>query len=353
MKVTVFKWIVFTLLSLFVANILPLPAYAEQGTLRNAAFSCDDSEDDLIANEITATRFNDQAIYIGYQQISGNNQDPIVTRFDNGVQIWCRTDYETTNDDNRGVGVYWNGTNDGLYLTFSATGTQGSTNQDFRRFAKNGWLKSYTDGSINGGGGPKVVILAKANPADGEIEAATFLTAVTSTNKTNSMLATKLTLVNDQLKVEALAWYSPRNIDKSGMSCNGPSPFSYTIYLTPDLSTAISASAENCLDSSALPPSGINVTPLIGFVGGNTFTATVGPDAVKLPITFTWHINGEVVRTETINSRTDSLTYLWSRPTTDQTVEVTAENSLASISSGPKTIVIIDAQTYYLPLIDQ
>lgn len=354
---TIFKLVVITGFFIFV---IWGGAVADSGPRgrANTTFSCADSEGILQAKNITSINNDGRAIYVGYQQVSTINQDPIVARFDNGVQVWCRTDYETTDDDNRATGVYWNGTDSGLYLTFSATGTQGSSSEDFRRFAQNGWLESYTDGSTGSGGGARVAIVARVNPADGEVHEATFVTAMLSSDRTNSLLVAGLTLESENiLRVEALAWYSPRNPDKSRMTCSGSSPFDYTLHLTTDLSTAVSASAKDCVGNSTLPPTVVTVSPAIGFLGENRFTAVVEPEAVELPLTFTWRMNGEVVRKEIVDSKTDTLDYTWDNLTSDQTLEVIVENNKTAelnrspISSGVKSFKVAEAQRLYLPAV--
>ncbi|MEM7348420.1 MAG: hypothetical protein AAF485_29675, partial [Chloroflexota bacterium] len=43
------------------------------------------------------------------------------------------------------------------------------------------------------------------------------------------------------------SWFSPRNADKTAMTCTGSSPFNYNLTLSTDLSSVLSASAENCV----------------------------------------------------------------------------------------------------------
>lgn len=335
--------------------LVQLPSHVITAAPENQTFACTDSEADLIDRSVTSAGVNGKTIYVGYQQVSANNQNPIVARFDNGVQVWCRTDYETTGDDNRATGVWWNGSDSGLYLIFSATGTQGSSDQDFRRFTVNGWLSSYTDGSPGGGGGPKVSIVAKANGGDGSIESATFVTAVLSSGKTNSLTVDQLTPSAESITIQARSWYSPRNPDKTAMTCEGSSPFAYTLTLSADLSTALSASAENCVGNSQAPPSEVMVTPAVAFVGMNTFTAEVAPENVELPIRFTWRINGEIVRTVSVDSRFDQLSHEWVSAADDQTIEVTVENaqSKAPLGSPSVSFDVVPASQIFLPMIQK
>jgi RTX calcium-binding nonapeptide repeat (4 copies) len=179
-------------------------------------------------------------LYIGYEQVSSNNQDPRLISFTNGVRDWYRTDYEVTNDDGTGTGLIWDGTSDSLYATFTSTGSQGTSDQDFREFATNGWLPSY-----GAGGGAKVSILARIDPATGDVLDATFISAILSSGNSNTLSVTGLDLNGDNVIVSASSFFSPRRTDTTAMqqTVSGGSPFDYTIEFTPDLSTAVRAEA--------------------------------------------------------------------------------------------------------------
>ncbi len=179
-------------------------------------------------------------LYIGYEQVSSNNQDPRLISFTNGVRDWYRTDYEVTNDDSTGTGLVWDGTTDSLYATFTSTGSQGTPDQDFREFATNGWLRSYGPG-----GGAKVSILARIDPATGDVLDATFISAILSSGNSNSLSVTNLGLDGDNVVVSASSFFSPRRIDTTAMqqTVSGGSPFDYTIEFTPNLSAAVRAEA--------------------------------------------------------------------------------------------------------------
>ncbi len=179
---------------------------------------------------------------IGYQQVSSNNQNPILMRFDNGELTYARNDYEKSGDDGTGRGLLLNPSENTLYAVFTATGTQGDAGQDYRRFTANGWQKSYGKG-----GGARVVVLAKINPDNGEAVAGTFVTAELSNGNANSVAGTDLHLLTDnKIELTAKSWFSPRNVDKSRMNCSGDSPFEYKITFDADLEEAVSASAVNC-----------------------------------------------------------------------------------------------------------
>ncbi len=112
--------------------------------IKTIAFTCNDSEASIKAKKGSVVNNGSTNIYIGYQQVSYNNKNPILIRFDNGVKKWCRTDYETTGDDGSGYGLLWDqGSN--LFGVFSSTGSQ-NNGVDFRRFAIGRWLTSYGSG---------------------------------------------------------------------------------------------------------------------------------------------------------------------------------------------------------------
>jgi RTX calcium-binding nonapeptide repeat (4 copies) len=192
------------------------------------------------ANRITAGA---TTLYIGLNQVSSNNQDPWVASFTNGRLNWYRSDYEITPDDGRGTNLVWDGGTN-LYAAFTATGTQGTPDQDFRRFATAGWLKSYSDASPGGGGGGKVAILAKLDPLTGDVITASFLTALNGT-KTNSVSVQSLSLNGNNLVVQADSAFAPRKADKTAMTRNSNPKVSpnYTVEFAPDLGAVIRAAA--------------------------------------------------------------------------------------------------------------
>ncbi|MBN3885511.1 MAG: hypothetical protein V7K64_23925 [Nostoc sp.] len=217
------------------------PALAEtvNSSIKNAVtFSCNDSEATIKAKNGPRVVNGSTSFYIGYQQLS-NNKNPVTIRFNNGIKTWCRTDYETTNDDGTGYGLYWNGS-DVLYGIYSSTGSQ--TGNDFRRFASGRWLTSY-----GSGGGPKVAVIARINPANGEVSYATFLSAKKADNgQTNSLVVNNLSWNGANLTVQAKSWWTPRRANTNSMSCSGSSPYPYTVIFTGDLRTVTSASANTC-----------------------------------------------------------------------------------------------------------
>lgn len=203
-------------------------------------FKCSDSEATIRAKKGPKVTFGNSTIYIGYQQVSSVNKNPLLIRFNNGVRAWCKSNYEVTGDDSTGYGLIWDGSSV-LYGVFSATGTQGTSSQDFRRFATNGWLKGY-----GSGGGPKIAILARINPSTGNVASATFLSAVRRNGKSNSVTVTGLSWTGTNLVVRANSWFSPRRTNRRAMSCSGSAPFSYRIEFSSNLSSAVKASAARC-----------------------------------------------------------------------------------------------------------
>lgn len=182
----------------------------------------------------------DTTLYIGYEQVGGNNQDPRLVSFTNGVQNWYRTDYEVTGTDGRGVGLLWDGAN-ALYGVFTVDGTQGSPDDDFREFARDGWLESY-----GAGGGAKVSVVMRIDPQTGDPTNATFISAILSNGNSNTLQVTDLALDGDNLVVNAQSFFSPRRTDTTSMENTGSdtdSPFDYTVEFTSDLSTAVRAEA--------------------------------------------------------------------------------------------------------------
>lgn len=237
------KSLAFLFLSVALGSDLAIPEVLAQTSVQTSVskgvtFTCNDSEATIKAKNGPRVVSGTRSIYIGYQQVTSSNKDPRIIRFDSGIKKWCRSDYETTNDDGTGYGLLWSGSV--LYGVFSSTGTQ--TGNDFRRFATGRWLTSY-----GSGGGAKIAVIAKINPENGTIDYATFLSAKRPSNgKSNTLNVTGLSWNGSNLTVKADAWFSPRYTNTNSMTCTGSSPFKYTIVFTGDLSKANSASAVNC-----------------------------------------------------------------------------------------------------------
>lgn len=238
------KSLTFLLLSVVLGSDLAIPEVLAQTTIKSSVsngvtFTCNDTEATIKGKKGPFVTNGVTTIYIGYQQVSSINKDPRIIRFDNGVKKWCRTDYETTNDDGTGYGLYWDGANV-LYGVFSSTGSQ--TGNDFRRFATSGWLSSY-----GSGGGAKVAVIARISPSNGSISYATFFSAKKLTDgKTNSLVVKGLSWNGTNLTVNADSWWSPRRTNRNPMNCSGSSPFKYTATFNGNLTEAKSASAVNC-----------------------------------------------------------------------------------------------------------
>ncbi|MEH2462989.1 hypothetical protein [Nostoc sp.] len=218
----------------------PVFAQTVNSSIGNAVtLSCNDSEATIKAKNGPKVVNGNTAIYIGYQQVSSNNKNPVTILFNNGIKTWCRTDYETTNDDGTGYGLYCDGANV-LYGVYSSTGSQ--TGNDFRRFATGRWLSSY-----GSGGGPKVAVIARINPANGQVNYATFLSAKKADNgQTNSLVVKSLSWNGTNLTMQAKSWWTPRRANTNSMTCSGLSPYQYTAVFTGDLTKVNSASALTC-----------------------------------------------------------------------------------------------------------
>jgi hypothetical protein len=220
----------------FLANVLSPDLYS---------FECTDDEVSISASGAARVSFGNTTIYVGGRQVAADNQDPRMTRFDNGEQTWCLGNLETSGDDSRGYGLVWDGA-DTIYAVFSATGTQGEPIDDFRRLAVNGWLSSYGPG-----GGARVAVLVRINLISGDPITATYLSARRgSDGNTNSLTVTGLEITTTgEVVVRAETNAFPRSTNPNvSIDCPAYDGLveDYTLVLSADLSTAISATAPSC-----------------------------------------------------------------------------------------------------------
>ncbi|RZM79342.1 hypothetical protein [Leptolyngbya iicbica] len=183
--------------------------------------------------------FGNTTIYIGTFQESSNNQDPIVTSFTNGSRDWTQY-YDTSGIDGRGVGLLWNGISQNLYGVFTADGGSQGANT-FGQVTQGGWLSGY-----GSGGGAKVSVLLKLNPATGASEAGTFIRAQLANGNTNTLMPVDLDFVGNQVVFFGDSFFTPLDVNRQRFNNQNPafnSPFDYRVVLSPDLSRATSAEA--------------------------------------------------------------------------------------------------------------
>ena len=228
-----------------VSYLIPASLAADQD--RPRAFSkhpprvsCKDKQEDLLKKNAPYVKRGDTYIFAGYAQVSGKNQNPVIVRFDRGGFAWCRKDYETSSDDGRAYGLYFDGAN--FYAAFSVSGTQGAKSRDFRRFTRRGWLRSYGKG-----GGPKSAVILQLSPKDGRPLSGTYVNSILKNGKSNSFVITDMIFSGRGLEVQADAWFSPRKPDRTGMTCKGKSPFKATLLFNEDLTKLLESGARGCL----------------------------------------------------------------------------------------------------------
>jgi hypothetical protein len=252
-------------------------ATVQSAVVRNAVtFSPFDDEATVAASGAPSVSIGDLTVYIGYRQVSADNQDPVVRAFSASDPAggYVRTDYETSGDDGRGFGLLTDGVS--LYALFSATGTQGAPATDYRRFTAGGWLPSY-----GSGGGARVSVLARLDPATGEPIEGTFVSAILASGNANTLVGTGLdyrTLPGGEtaILVEGDSFFSPRGLDGQALDDAGAtgSPFAYRLLLTPDLTTALAAEAGGWVrEGVAIPAPGViplppSATLLLAALGG-------------------------------------------------------------------------------------
>ena len=209
-------------------------------------FTEDASEEAIVTTGADSVTFGSQTVYIGTEQVSANNQNPIVRSFDpaNPGNNWTRQDLETTGTDGRGLGLVWTGT--ALYGVFSVDGTQGEVTEDFRRATgdvQQDWLRSY------GSGEGKVAVIGQLDPATGALLKAAYLSAVKENGKSNSLSITGASVNSaGNLVISAKSFFSPRRPNGSALTKDPnntqDSPFDYALEITPDLTEVISTAAD-------------------------------------------------------------------------------------------------------------
>ncbi|QDG49395.1 hypothetical protein FIV42_01175 [Persicimonas caeni] len=205
--------------------------------------TCDTGYQDAIDSDAPLVQIDETTLVVGYEQV-GDNQNPILIRFEEDQQVYCRR-HETEPPDGRALGLTWDG-DDIAYVTYTVVG--GGSALEGRR----GWLDAYAPGAIHGGG-PKVSYLGRVNITDGSLEAGSFIIAVKSDRSVNSHRPAGAPKVRDDGRVEFIGESAHKPIDPSGqasMDCTDY-PFDSRYVFEPQLDTLVCASSTNCTSSQA------------------------------------------------------------------------------------------------------
>ncbi|HZH03839.1 MAG TPA: hypothetical protein VEY30_08655 [Myxococcaceae bacterium] len=185
-------------------------------------------------------------LFVGFEQTSGNNQDPFIARFDGANRVYC-TYHEDDGPDGHALGITWNG-GDYAYVVYTVVG--GGSDLE----GKGGWLGSYAPGGISGGG-PKVSYPGRVRVSDGALESGSFVIAVTSARKVNSHMpkAAATVLEDGTIEFRGGSAHEPIDADgKSAMACTDY-PFETRYRFSPDLKTLVCADSTNCTAQKACP----------------------------------------------------------------------------------------------------
>jgi len=229
------------------------PTGAGDGNFRKAfkdggvGVTCELTYSQMVQSGAPSLTVGNTTLFVGFQQY-GNNQDPVLFRFDNQVKVYCEH-HEAQSPDGRALGITWDG-GPTAYLVYTITG--GGT--AFDTLAKGGWISSYG----NGGASSKVAVIAQVETQFGTVQRATFVPARRQSGTiTNSLSpADAVTVLTDgTLEFVGSSAFAPLNPDRSPMclanteypaALDGKQGPSYLARFSADLSSALCASTAGC-----------------------------------------------------------------------------------------------------------
>jgi hypothetical protein len=207
----------------------------------SVGLDCNDTAAAALARGAPKVTVGNSTIIVGYQQVSGNDQDPIVARYDGDQKVFCEHTKKGGGIDGRAYGVTWDGA-EHLYVVYTIVG--GGT--AFDAAAKGGWVTSYGDG----GASSKVAVVGALDPKTGVLTRATFVPSKKTGNKTNTLVPADAihVLADGSLEFFGSPAWCTLNPDKSIMcdASTNPSkdyPKEYRARFAPDLSAMTCASA--------------------------------------------------------------------------------------------------------------
>ena len=230
--------------------------------------SCSDSKAALQAKRCSqvCSSATGTCFFLGYRQVSANNQDPILIRFDGASQAWCQTQIETTGDDGFGIGLLWNDETNAMYGAFTSKGTQ-SPGVQYQAWTAGGWIPSFF-GPVASSNNVKVSVILKLDAATGVPSKGTFIGARLTSGEANQLLVSQMAFAsNDEVVIAAESTFRPVDNPSSNpvrtMVCTGSSPlpayFKFDSNLTAPIEicgTPAFASGSRCLPSGSTCPRG-------------------------------------------------------------------------------------------------
>lgn len=178
---------------------------------------------DFVGAEVVWSNVSDtiqdkyENVYIAsYDQVSQDNQNPVIFKYDkDGALLW-KAEYEDTPVDGRAVMVTTD-RYDSLWAVFSVDGGSNDLKSISKNFIevdafKNAIFNTYGKAS----GAAKALVIAKINPSNGRILRGTFFMSrteegdVNAKGKTNSMEITKMGFgQNQNVLIECHSWFKP------------------------------------------------------------------------------------------------------------------------------------------------
>ncbi len=219
----------------------PVPGVSQEGwqsAFADVGVEC--GADESAFSGAASVTIGATTLYVGYEQVSGNNQDPVVARFDDGELVYCRY-HEDDGPDGRAVGLTWNG-GDEAYVVYTVVG--GGTDLE----GKGGWLSAYAPGAISGGGA-KVSYLGRVDVTTGELRSGTFIISVLMSGSVNTHNPSAAPTVLEDGTVQFLGESAHKPIDSSGtasMDCTDY-PFDTKYVFSSDLTELVCAESSNCV----------------------------------------------------------------------------------------------------------
>lgn len=206
------------------------------------AFDCSEGAGAWLAKNVTHVTVGGSTMFVGYEQVGGTDQDPIVARADGDAIVFCEHSKKGGGVDGRAYGVTWDG-GDRLYVVYTIVG--GGTL--FDTVCAGGWLSSYG----NGGASAKATVIGRVDAKTGVVMNGTFVESKLTKSgqlKTNTLLPADAihVLANGNLQFIGKPSYCTLNPDQSLMcdpSVSADYPADYRAQFTPDLTTMLCASA--------------------------------------------------------------------------------------------------------------
>lgn len=166
------------------------------------------SSDIPLSTSSTVTDSNGNRYETGFVQVSENQQNPFVQKYNPNDELLWEMEHDNSSIDVRGILVTVDPENR-PWVVFTLDGGSSSSSYIATKSASENAFSGVFQSSYGQGGGPEVSVITRLNSENGIIERGTFLTAKLENGNTNSLIVQGIGVGDGVVRVQSESAFRP------------------------------------------------------------------------------------------------------------------------------------------------